>query len=539
MGATQSRRKGGGVTTPQGITTPDDDSRPNTPDHVKPALATVADLPIAITSMEYAVRGRVAIKAGELKSRLNRGEALPFKELIYCNIGNPHAVKQQPITFYREVASALYHPRLLEDDFASACCGFSDEVIERARAYHHATTGAGVGAYTDSIGLSLVREQVAAFIEARDGYPCEPAHLALTTGASEGVKRALGALVRGPNDGVLIPCPQYPLYSATLTMCGGTAVYYELDEAAAWTVSLAELQRAVDEAEASGVSCRALCLINPGNPVGAVLSADDIALVLSFAAANGLVVLADEVYQENVYAAGCAFHSCKKVLRELQSGKRPMSPGLDTRSVKAHLPATQLISFHSTSKGLLGECGQRGGYMELVGFSDEVIAMLSKVAATSLSSGTIGQIFVGLMVTPPKPGGPAHALFVQERAHIYEGLQRRASLASTMLNSIQGLSSAPIQGAMYAFPSVRLPPAFVAHAEELGVAPDELWCLHLLEQTGTVTVPGSGFGQKVGTHHFRMTILPADDVFSAMLERLRNFQVAFYAKWGVLDMDGS
>ena len=485
--------------------------------------------------MEYAVRGRVVIKAGELKARLEKGEALPFKELVYCNIGNPHAVRQQPITFYREVVSALYHPQLLDDDFASTCGGFSTEVVERARAYHHATSGAGVGAYTDSIGLALVREQVAAFIEARDGYPCEPSHLALTTGASEGVKRALGALVRGPSDGVLIPCPQYPLYSATLTMCGGTAVYYALDESRAWTVGLPELQRAFDEAEAAGVSCRALCLINPGNPVGAVLSADDLALVLSFAAANGLVVLADEVYQENVYDAGCAFHSCKKVLRELQHGVRPMSAGVDTRAAKARLAATQLISFHSTSKGLLGECGQRGGYMELCGFSEEVVAMLSKVAATSLSSGTIGQIFVGLMVTPPRAGGAAHALFVQERARIYEGLHRRASLASSKLNSIPGLSSAPIQGAMYAFPSVRLPHAFIAHAAELGVAPDELWCLHLLEQTGTVTVPGSGFGQKAGTYHFRMTILPADEVFSAMLERLRAFQAAFYAKWGALD----
>ena len=75
-----------------------------------------------------------------------------------------------------------------------------------------------------------MRRQVCAFIRARDGFECEPAHIALTTGASEGVKRVLGALVRGPRDGVLIPMPQYPLYSATLTMLGGTAVYYALDE---------------------------------------------------------------------------------------------------------------------------------------------------------------------------------------------------------------------------------------------------------------------------------------------------------------------
>ena len=543
MGATQSRaRKTKDATlfsvyhTPQVVMSPESTSPHITHAPHKPALGSVGDLPKELVSMEYAVRGRVVLKAGELKARLEQGETLPFKELCFCNIGNPHAVKQAPITFYREVASALYHPRLLHDNFATTC-GFHSDIIERAREYYAATNGAGVGAYTDSIGLNLVRSQIATFIKERDGYSCEPSHLALTTGASEGVKRALGALIRGPRDGVLIPCPQYPLYSATITMSGGAAVYYSLDESKAWTVSLAELQRAVDGARATGVTCRALCLINPGNPVGAVLSADDIAVVMSFAAANGLVVLADEVYQENVYASGAAFHSCKKVLRELQGGKRAtcLPSGVSATDVAQRLHEAQLISFHSTSKGLIGECGERGGYMEFVGFSDDVLAMFTKVAATSLSSGTIGQIFVGMMVSPPKPGEPSHTLFAEERERIYGGLKRRAELASAALNTIDGLSSAPIQGAMYAFPSVRLPPAFIQLAATKGVAPDELWCVQLLEATGTVTVPGSGFGQKVGSYHFRMTILPADDVFAGMLERLRVFQSEFYAVWDRVD----
>lgn len=493
-------------------------------------LRSVTDLPAGLVDMEYAVRGRVVVKAGELKQRLAAGEKLPFTELVFCNIGNPHAVRQPPINFYREVASALYHPRLLDANFPETS-GFASDVVDRARAYHAATGFAGVGAYTDSIGLELVRKQVADFIHARDGYPCEPTHLALTTGASEGVKRVLGALVRGPSDGVLIPSPQYPLYSATLTMLGGTAVYYELDEAANWTVSLAALERSVAEAKAAGVGLRALCLINPGNPVGAVLGADELALILSFAALHGLVVLADEVYQANVYADGLAFHSCKKVLRDLQGGVRAVPSGLDASAVAAKLGAAQLISFHSTSKGLLGECGERGGYLEFVGFSQEVIDVFTKVAASSLSSGTIGQIFVGLMVTPPQPTEPSYPAFHEESSRIFAGLRRRAHLASTELNAIDGLSSAPIQGAMYAFPSVRLPAAFVQHARDEGVPPDELWCLQLLEQTGIVTVPGSGFGQKPGTFHFRMTILPADEVFDGMLGRLGAFQRAFYERW--------
>jgi len=495
------------------------------------ALRGAGDLPSGMVAMEYAVRGRVVEKAAEFKERLRSGEKLPFADLIFCNIGNPHAVRQPPITFFREVVSALYHPRLCDDDFATAS-GFGADVIDRARAYHAATSG-GVGAYTDSIGLKLVREQVAAFIEQRDGYPGDPEHLALTTGASEGVKRALAALVRGPSDGVLIPKPQYPLYSATLTMCGGSALYYELDEARGWSVGKSALERSLEGAAEAGVVPRALCLINPGNPVGAVLSEEAVATILTFAALHGLVVLADEVYQANVYDASAKFHSCKRVLRRLQSGALPLPPGFDGGgTLLGRLESAQLVSFHSTSKGLLGECGERGGYMEFVGFPPDVLAMFSKVAASSLCSGTVGQVFVGLMVTPPAQHQPSFDRFASESAAVFDGLRRRALLASTALNAVPGLSTAPIQGAMYAFPSVSLPSSFLTHAAQQGVAPDELWCVQLLEATGIVTVPGSGFGQAKGTHHFRMTILPDDATFADMLERLKGFQSAFYARWG-------
>merc|ERR550537_630367 len=114
-------------------------------------------------------------------------------------------------------------------------------------------------------------------------------------------------------------------------------------------------------------------------------------MIVGFAKDRGVVILADEVYQENVYAAGKSFHSFKKVLRDLQKEDSSYA-------------GVQLISFHSTSKGLLGECGQRGGYMEFVGFSARTLAIFT-VAATSLSSNTMGQVFCGLMVTPPNESG--------------------------------------------------------------------------------------------------------------------------------------
>lgn len=281
-----------------------------------------------------------------------------------------------------------------------------------------------------------------------------------------------------------------------------------------------ELERAHQEAEDAGTACRALAVINPGNPVGAVLGRADIEMMLDFATENDLVVLADEVYQENIYAEGKSFVSFKKVLMEMRA-----------RDAETYAE-TQLISFHSTSKGLIGECGQRGGYMEFVGFSERTLAQFTKVAATSLSSNTIGQVFCGLMVTPPKTDGPSYPLFRKEVDGIFDGLKRRAKALTEGLNHIPGLRSNPIEGAMYAFPSLELPAKAVEKARSQNLAPDAFWCMQLVEKTGIVCVPGSGFGQKDGTYHFRITILPPDDMLQRMIERLRRFQEDFLKEYG-------
>lgn len=108
-----------------------------------------------------------------------------------------------------------------------------------------------------------------------------------------------------------------------------------------------ELRRtaAVDR---DGFDIRALTIINPGNPTGQVLSRDDLEIICKFCAKYDIVLLADEVYQRNIYDENKQFVSAKKVALE--------TPGCEN---------LQLVSFHSTSKGLIGECGRRGGYMEL------------------------------------------------------------------------------------------------------------------------------------------------------------------------------
>eukprot|EP00747_Dinoflagellata_sp_TGD_P138665 gnl/TRDRNA2_/TRDRNA2_175804_c0_seq1.p1 gnl/TRDRNA2_/TRDRNA2_175804_c0~~gnl/TRDRNA2_/TRDRNA2_175804_c0_seq1.p1 ORF type:complete len:509 (-),score=70.54 gnl/TRDRNA2_/TRDRNA2_175804_c0_seq1:349-1875(-) len=474
-----------------------------------------------LTKLKYAVRGRVVEKAGEIKAQLAAGNTLPFKQIIPCNIGNPHAVKQAPVTFYRQVAACCLYPELMQSNPLSSCFGgcvgaasnFPSDVKARATEYLAGTGDSGVGAYTDSNGLLVVRRQVAAFIEARDGFPADPLMISLTTGASEGVKRCLNAIIAKDNDCCMIPRPQYPLYSAAITMFNGKMQYYNCEESRDWTVTREELDKAYTEAVKERNEVRAIAVINPGNPSGSVLSLDDVKMFITFARDKEILILADEVYQENVYAEGKQFHSFKKALRQLQQA----SSGYES---------VQIVSFHSTSKGIIGECGQRGGYCEFVGFSDRTMAQFGKVAATSLSSNTLGQIFVGLMVKPPKPGEPSYALFKKETDAIFGGLKRRAKMLTAGLNSIPGITCREVQGAMYGFACVEIPQKAQELAQREGMAADEWWCLQLVDQTGIVCVPGSGFGQEPGTHHFRITILPPDSMLEDMLKRMQQFQVS-------------
>lgn len=474
---------------------------------------TVDSIRQDLVEMKYAVRGAVVAKAEEMKKKLTAGVQLPFKEIILCNVGNPHAVQQKPVTFYRQVLACCTYPELCQDSSMPA------DVKARAQEYLEATSGSSIGAYTGSTGLPTVRKQIAAFIERRDGFPSDPEAIALHTGASEGIKNVIQALIAKKGQSIMIPMPQYPLYSASLTMFGGTAQYYCCNEELDWSVTREELDRSYEEGtQKCKDDVRAIAVINPGNPTGSVLSLEDIKMFITFARDKGIPILADEVYQANIYGEGKKFHSFKKVLCMLQE---------QDDSYKA----VQLMSFHSTSKGILGECGLRGGYTEFVGIPDDVLEMFVKVASTSLSSGTIGQICCGLMAKSPEKGEPSYELFDKETKVIFNGMNERAKMLTQGLNAIPGITCREIQGAMYAFAKVDIPEKAIKHAAQQKMAADEFYCLELVEKTGIVCVPGSGFGQQPGTFHFRLTILPPVKMLQKMLVMLKEFQMNFQATW--------
>lgn len=458
-----------------------------------------------VLKTQYAVRGELYLRAEELRKA--------GKEIIFTNVGNPHALGAKPMTFPRQVAALCAAPFLLDRPDVESI--FAKDAIARAKKFLASFKG-GVGAYTDSRGNPLVREEVAKFFTDRDGVPSNPDHVFLTDGASVAVRMCLNTLIRNENDGILVPIPQYPLYSASIQLYGGTLVPYQLNESKGWALSLESLKSAVKEARLEGKHVRALVFINPGNPTGQCLSQSNLEELVKFAYEEKIVLMADEVYQENVYQDERPFISARKVMSLMGE---PYASGVE------------LVSFHTVSKGSAGECGLRGGCMELTNIHQGAIDEIYKCASINLSPNTMGQIALSCMINPPKPGDQSYEQFTSERAAEIASLRRRAHMVTDGFNKLEGVTCNFTEGAMYSFPQIRLSPKALAAAKALGKAPDVFYCLRLLEATGISTVPGSGFGQAEGTFHLRTTILPREEVMAQFVDKFAAFHKAFMAEF--------
>ena len=177
--------------------------------------------------MEYAVRGPIVIRAGEIEKELSQSSSKrPFKQVIRANIGDCHATGQRPLTFLRQVMACAAENSLIDDN------RYPVDVRERAKSLLAACGGNSVGAYSESAGVELIRRHAAEYIEKRDGFPANYQDVVLTAGASEGV-RAVLALVNEQRKnekpiGVMVSVPQYPLYSATISEYGMHQINYYL-----------------------------------------------------------------------------------------------------------------------------------------------------------------------------------------------------------------------------------------------------------------------------------------------------------------------
>lgn len=460
-----------------------------------------------VLKAEYAVRGEVLLKAQELEKTTGMA-------ITYCNIGNPQALGQKPLTFPRRVLSVMLNPEDLNRK------DLPKDVIQRADRYlKMIKNGAGVGAYSDAQGVLGVRQEVAEFLQKRDGYAADPANIFLTQGASTGIELISRILIRSSDDAMIVPIPQYPLYSATTTLLDGHFEGYELNEGANWDTDIQSIIDALENVRKLSKTPRALIVINPGNPVGSTLSEQAVRRVIELCEREKIVILIDEVYQANVYSSTKKFVSFRKALLDLRKEK------------KWDESAVQLVSFHSISKGVTGECGLRGGYFEMNGIDDAVKAEIYKLASIALCPNVPGQFAVAMMVNPPKAGDESYELDQKERNSIFDSLARRAKKLQTRLNEMDGISCQAVEGALYAFPQLKLPKRFVEEAHKQRKHPDTFYSLKLLEKTGIVVVPGNGFGQKDGTYHFRTTILPPEEVLDQVLEKFQQFHRDFIKEW--------
>ncbi|RRT51763.1 hypothetical protein B296_00029737 [Ensete ventricosum] len=160
-------------------------------------------------------------------------------QILYCNIGNPQSLGQQPVTFFREV-------------------------------FVQTTVSTNLVSFRLSLGIKGLRDAIAAGIADRDGFPANPDDIFLTDGASPAVHMMMQLLTRSEKDGILCPIPQYPLYSASIALHGGSLVPYYLDESTGWGLEISELKKQLEDARSKGITVRALVVINPGNPTGQV-----------------------------------------------------------------------------------------------------------------------------------------------------------------------------------------------------------------------------------------------------------------------------
>jgi alanine-synthesizing transaminase len=385
-----------------------------------PETKVTTPIPIAarVNHFSYAIRNIV----GEAQ----RVEAAGVT-VRYLNVGNPPAFGFQPPAHLIEA------------------------VVRAMRDGHNG--------YGPSPGVKVAREAVAREYTSR-GFPVHADRVFITAGTSEAIDLALTAIADDTGE-VLVPLPTYPLYTAVIGKLGARVRYYRTDPTRGWMPDLDHLRSLVTS------TTRALVVIDPNNPTGAVYPAEVRRAILEIADRHGLVILADEVYGDIGF-----------------DGPVPPIGSLD--------PHAPIISFSSLSKGYVAP-GWRTGWMAIADSPrlDDVAVAIGKLADGRLCS-TVPMEFA---VAAALEGDRSH------QAAFRTALAQRAQVTSDSLNAIPGISCVPPRAAFYALPKIDLPPGRT----------DEDYVMALLKATGVLCVYGSGFGMKPEDGYFRVVFLASPD----------------------------
>ena len=340
--------------------------------------------------------------------------------------------------------------------------------------------------YSDSKGIFAARKAVMHETQKQGIKGVTLDDIYLGNGASELISMATNALLDN-GDELLLPAPDYPLWTAATSLSGGTPVHYVCDEANGWMPNLADIRSKVTP------RTKGIVVINPNNPTGALYSRELLQGIVEIAREHGLVIFADEVYDKVLYDG--AVHT-------------PL----------ASLSADVLtLTFNSLSKAYRS-CGYRAGWMVVSGdkkLAKDYIEGLNMLSNMRLCANVPGQWAVQTAL-----GG-----YQSINDLICEGgrLRQQRDLAYELINAIPGVSCVKPQGALYMFP--RLDP------EIYPIKDDQEFFLEVLQETKVMLVQGTGFNWP-HPDHFRIVFLPHEADLREAINRLADFLARYRLRMG-------
>ncbi|MCG3188306.1 MAG: Glutamate-pyruvate aminotransferase AlaA [Burkholderiaceae bacterium] len=331
--------------------------------------------------------------------------------------------------------------------------------------------------YTDSKGLFAPRKAVMHYTQEKHIAGVAVDDVYLGNGASELIALSLNALLDA-GDEILVPAPDYPLWTAAVSLSGGTPVHYLCDEQADWLPDLADLRRKITPAT------RGIVVINPNNPTGALYPPDLLKEIVEIARRHHLIVFADEIYDKTLY------------------------DGHAHTSIASLADDVLFVTFNGLSKNYRA-CGYRAGWMVVSGdkrHARDYIEGLNMLSSMRLCANTPGQLAIQTAL-----GG-----YQSIRDLVAPGgrLTKQRDLAYQLLTSIPGVSVVRPKAALYMFPRL--------DAKVYPIADDQQFAYELLAEEKVLIVQGTGFNWP-RPDHFRLVFLPNADDLTDAIGRIERF----------------
>jgi alanine-synthesizing transaminase len=331
--------------------------------------------------------------------------------------------------------------------------------------------------YTDSKGLFAPRKSVVHYTQEKKILGVTVDDVYLGNGASELIVMSMNALLNN-GDEVLVPAPDYPLWTAAVALSGGKPVHYLCDEQSDWLPDIADMRSRVTP------RTRAVVVINPNNPTGALYPESVLREIVEFAREHDLIVFADEIYDKTLY------------------------DGATHTSIASLADDVLFVTFNGLSKNYRS-CGYRAGWMIVSGdkrHAGDYIEGLNMLASMRLCSNTPGQLAIQTAL-----GGYQS---INDLVAPGGRLCRQRDLAYELLSEIPGVSVVKPKAALYMFP--RLDPKLYP------ITDDQQFAYELLAEEKVLIVQGTGFNWKA-PDHFRVVFLPNSDDLTEAVGRIARF----------------